>query len=242
MTQAIRHHEPAPPLLAARGLTRTFRLASRRLEVFRNVSLEVHPAEVVAVVGISGVGKSTLLHILGALDRPDAGELLFRGENVFTLSEADRAQFRNRAIGFIFQFHHLLPEFTALENVMLPARIVGRSRGDACEAAEALLRKVGLGERTEHRPSQLSGGEQQRVAVARALVNRPALLLADEPSGNLDPATGKEIYDLLFDLRDAFGQAIVVVTHSPALVSRSDRVMELRAGGLHRVDPAALRG
>ncbi len=232
MTGSESDRTPGEMLLEANGLGKTFVLGGRRLEVLKNATLAVRPSEVVAVVGISGVGKSTLLHILGGLERPDGGTLRYRGQNVFDLGERERARFRNKSIGFVFQFHHLLPEFTALENVMLPARILGKSPSEARAAARDLLARVGLAERTEHRPAQLSGGEQQRVAVARSLVNRPDLLLADEPSGNLDPATGAEIYDLLFDLRDALGQSIIVVTHSGDLVARADRVLELHAGSL----------
>jgi len=227
---------PAPvgpdPILEARSLRRTFRLGAKRIEVLEDASLSVRRGEVLAVVGLSGVGKSTLLHILGGLDTPDGGELIFERSNVFASSPGARARFRNRSVGFVFQFHHLLPEFTARENVLMPLRIAGRSGADARRADE-LLAQVGLAERADHRPAELSGGEQQRVAVARALVNDPALLLADEPSGNLDPETGDLIYDLLFDLRERLGQSIVVTTHSMELAARADRVLELRDGRLH---------
>jgi lipoprotein-releasing system ATP-binding protein len=227
--------ESAEKLLEASGLTRGFDMSGRRVEVLSGASFTIAPGEVVAIVGRSGVGKSTLLHVLGALDRPDSGSLHYRGTDVLAASEAARARFRSREVGFVFQFHHLLPEFTALENVMMPAKILRRSPGEAAALARDMLVEVGLGDRMEHRPAQLSGGEQQRVAIARALVNRPALLLADEPSGDLDPATGEMIYDLLFDLRTSLGQAIVVATHSPELAARADRTLELSDGRLHDV-------
>lgn len=220
------------PILEAHDLHRTFRLGAKRIQVLDGASMSVGRGEVLAVVGLSGVGKSTLLHILGGLDTPDGGSLIFERTDVFAAGAGARARFRNRSVGFVFQFHHLLPEFTARENVLMPLRIAGRE-GAAASRADELLRQVGLAERADHRPAELSGGEQQRVAVARALVNDPALLLADEPSGNLDPETGDLIYDLLFDLRERLGQSIVVTTHSMELAARADRVLELRDGRLH---------
>ncbi len=224
---------PERPILVAEGLYRTFTLGPRRLEVLRGASMAVEEGEFAAIVGLSGVGKSTLLHILGALDRPDAGSLTFRGRQVFSGQDGQEASFRNHAVGFVFQFHHLLPEFTAVENVMIPARVAGSDLRAARTRARALLDRVGLTQRADHRPAQLSGGEQQRVAIARALINDPDIVLADEPSGNLDPTTGRMIYDLLAELRESLGQAVVVTTHSAEWASHADRVLELRDGCLH---------
>lgn len=193
------------------------------LKVLKGIDLQVKRAEVVSIMGASGAGKSTLLQILGTLSTPDAGELVIDGTDVLKLGEKALAEFRNRRLGFVFQFHHLLPEFTALENVMIPAFIAGRSRKDAEKEAVALLEDMGLGERLDHKPSELSGGEQQRVAIARALINRPAVLFADEPSGNLDTRTKEEIHDLFFRLRDKYGQTVVIVTHDPDLAKMCDR-------------------
>ena len=181
-------------------------------------------------MGTSGAGKSTLLQIIGTLSTPDGGSLFIDGVDVLKLSGKELAAFRNRKIGFVFQFHHLLPEFTALENVMIPAFIAGRSRKDAEAAAKALLEDLGLAERLSHKPSQLSGGEQQRVAIARALINNPSVIFADEPSGNLDSKTKEELHKLLFSLRDKYGQTIVIVTHDPELAAMSDRSLFMRDG------------
>ena len=193
------------------------------LKVLKGIDLEVKKSEVVSVMGASGAGKSTLLQILGTLSTPDSGELLIDGTDVLKLGEKSLAEFRNRRLGFVFQFHHLLPEFTALENVMIPAFIAGRSRKDAEKEAVALLEDMGLGGRLDHKPSELSGGEQQRVAIARALINRPAVLFADEPSGNLDTRTKEEIHNLFFRLREKYGQTVVIVTHDPDLAKMCDR-------------------
>lgn len=193
------------------------------LKVLKGIDLEVKKSEVVSIMGASGAGKSTLLQILGTLSTPDSGELLIDGTNVLKLGEKSLAEFRNRRLGFVFQFHHLLPEFTALENVMIPAFIAGRSRKDAEKEAVALLEDMGLGGRLDHKPSELSGGEQQRVAIARALINRPAVLFADEPSGNLDTRTKEEIHNLFFRLREKYGQTVVIVTHDPDLAKMCDR-------------------
>ncbi|HRZ77048.1 MAG TPA: ABC transporter ATP-binding protein, partial [Bacteroidales bacterium] len=200
------------------------------LKVLRGVSLEVQPREIVAITGASGAGKSTLLHILGSLDRPDAGELILSGINPFSLNERRLSAFRNQRIGFVFQFHHLLPEFTALENVMIPAIIKGSSRSQAQRQAAELLSSLGLDNRAAHRPGELSGGEQQRVAVCRALVNHPDVVLADEPSGNLDSAGARDLHELFFKLRDELGQTFVIVTHNPALAGLADRVIAMRDG------------
>lgn len=193
------------------------------LKVLKGIDLEVKKSEVVSIMGASGAGKSTLLQILGTLSTPDSGELLIDGTDVLKLGEKALAEFRNRRLGFVFQFHHLLPEFTALENVMIPAFIAGRSRKDAEKEAVALLEDMGLGGRLDHKPSELSGGEQQRVAIARALINRPAVLFADEPSGNLDTRTKEEIHNLFFRLRDKYSQTVVIVTHDPDLAKMCDR-------------------
>ena len=193
------------------------------LKVLKGIDLDVKKAEVVSIMGASGAGKSTLLQILGTLSTPDSGELVIDGTDVLKLGEKALAEFRNRRLGFVFQFHHLLPEFTALENVMIPAFIAGRSRKDAEKEAVALLEDMGLGGRLDHKPSELSGGEQQRVAIARALINRPAVLFADEPSGNLDTRTKEEIHNLFFRLREKYGQTVVIVTHDPDLAKMCDR-------------------
>lgn len=200
------------------------------LEVLKGVSLEVNRSEVVSIVGQSGAGKTTLLQILGTLSPMDSGELIIDGEKVSQLSDNRLSDFRNSHIGFVFQFHHLLPEFSALENVMMPALIAHRSSKEAEQEALRLLEMMNLKERTTHKPSQLSGGEQQRVAIARALINRPALLLADEPSGNLDSQNRDEIHSLFFRLRDELGQTILIVTHDEGLASMADRKITMRDG------------
>jgi len=200
------------------------------LKVLKGIDLEVKEKEVVAIVGASGAGKTTLLQIIGTLDRPDAGTILYNGQDVGALSQRNLSAFRNRNIGFVFQFHQLLPEFTALENVSIPALIAGKSRAEAAERATELLSFLGLGDRLDHKPSQLSGGEQQRVAVARAIVNSPSLILADEPSGNLDTENKKELHNLFFRLRDTFGHTFIIVTHDPQLASMSDRTIRIKDG------------
>ena len=207
------------------------------LEVLKGVDLQVARGEVVSIVGASGAGKSTLLQILGTLMLPDSGTVTIDGTDVFSLKGDALSDFRNRRIGFVFQFHHLLPEFTALENVMMPALIErannrgkGRSVDEIRKQATSLLGELGLAGRVEHKPSELSGGEQQRVAIARALMNNPAILFADEPSGNLDSKTKEELHNLFFDLRDKFGQTIIIVTHDKDLAMRSDRVVEMVDG------------
>jgi len=217
-------------LIALRNLSKEYVDGPRVVRVLSGLDLEIGAGERVAIVGESGVGKSTLLHILGTLDRPTGGEVWFDGENLTSKSERDLAQFRNREIGFIFQFHHLLPDFTALENVMMPA-LIGRTSTDAARRrAGHLLDRVGLAERLEHRPGELSGGEQQRVAVARALVQEPRAVLADEPTGNLDPATGEGVQNLLMELNREHNITLVVVTHSATLASAMDRTLRLTAG------------
>ena len=213
-------------MIKAVGITKSF----GELQVLKGIDLEVRKSEIVAIVGASGAGKSTLLQILGTLSTPDSGMLRIDGIDTLSLKNKQLAQFRNARLGFVFQFHHLLPEFTALENVMIPALIAGRSESLARQQAEKLLTAVGLEHRTGHKSSELSGGEQQRVAIARAIVNSPAVLLADEPSGNLDSATKQEIHKLFFDLRDSLGQTIVIVTHDQSLASMCDRCLEMNDG------------
>ena len=213
-------------MIQAKGIMKSF----GSLKVLKGIDFSVAKAEVVSIMGASGAGKSTLLQILGTLSSPDSGSLEIDGVNVLGLGSRELASFRNRRLGFVFQFHHLLPEFTALENVMIPAFIAGRSRKDAEKAAATLLNDMGLGERMDHKPSQLSGGEQQRVAIARALINSPAVLFADEPSGNLDTRTKEEIHRLFFDLRDRYSQTIVIVTHDPELAAMCDRSLFMRDG------------
>jgi len=200
------------------------------LVVLKDICFQADAAEVVSIVGASGAGKSTLLHILGTLSKPDSGRVTIDGTNVLALSDKELARFRNTRIGFVFQAHHLLPEFTALENIMIPALIAGKSRKKASSEAMELLEQLGLGERTNHKPSELSGGEQQRVAIARALVNRPAVLFADEPSGNLDSKNKGELHRLFFDLRDRYGITIIIVTHDKELAALSDRTLEMMDG------------
>jgi lipoprotein-releasing system ATP-binding protein len=221
------------PLLEAAGLEKRYADGPAVVEVLAGLDLVVEAGERIAVVGESGVGKSTLLHLLGALDYPTAGRLLFDGEDVFTRSEGALAEFRNREVGFVFQFHHLLPDFTALENVMMPSLIGRRPVGPTRTRAAELLARVGLGHRLAHRPGQLSGGEQQRVAVARALAQRPRLLLADEPTGNLDPMTGDEVQRLLLELNREEGATLVVATHNDRLAAAMGRTLRLALGQLH---------
>ena len=200
------------------------------LKVLKGINLEVADSSVVTIVGASGAGKSTLLHLIGTLDRPDGGRVLMDGTDLYKLSDKELAEFRNRNIGFVFQFHHLLPEFTAAENVALPAMIAGATKQEAMKRAGELLDYLKLSERATHKPSQLSGGEQQRVAVARALVNNPKLILADEPSGNLDTENARKLHQLFFDLRDRFGQTFVVVTHNTELARMADRTVTMQDG------------
>jgi len=217
-------------MIAAVDLHKSFHLDQTEVHVLNGVSLEIKRGEMVAIVGASGVGKTTLLHILGTLDRPTSGTVRFDGDDVFAKDELALADFRNRKIGFAFQFHHLLPEFTALENVMMPALIRRQGQEEARAAAEAVLKEVGLEHRLEHRTGELSGGEQQRVAVARALVLRPDLVLADEPTGNLDSHTGEEVFKLLRDLNRAREITFVIVTHNEALSNQADRIIRMVDG------------
>jgi lipoprotein-releasing system ATP-binding protein len=228
-----------PPILEARRLRKVYvEDDGSELTILDGVEIRVGRGEAVAIVGASGAGKSTLLHLLGCLDRPTSGEVILDGRNAATLSESELADVRNRRIGFVFQFHHLLREFTALENVMLPNLIAGRARSEAQLRARELLEEVGLGGRVTHKPGELSGGEQQRVAVARALANDPLILLADEPSGNLDTHTGEQLHDLFFRLRSEHGVALVMATHNRELAERADRILQVKDGQLERVLPA----
>jgi lipoprotein-releasing system ATP-binding protein len=222
----------AEELLRAEGVSKTFRGEMGEIEVLRSVHLSIAEGERIAILGQSGVGKSTLLHILGTLDRPTQGTVRFRGEDLFARTPEDLARFRNESLGFVFQFHHLLPEFDAVENVMMPGLIRGLSFDEMRRRATEMLLEVGLGERLRHRVGKLSGGERQRVAVARALVLDPPLVLADEPTGNLDPRTGDRITDLLLDMNRTRGTALVVVTHSQALAEKLGRTVTLVDGSL----------
>ncbi len=215
------------PLLVAKNLNKGFENNKLRLDVLKNVNLAIGSGETIAVVGASGIGKSTLLQIIGILDPPDSGTLLFHNRDVYTLNEEELARLRNQSVGFVFQFHHLLPEFSALENTMMPALINGIDRQAATAAAEALLVRVGLQDRLHHRPSELSGGEQQRVAIARALVLNPALFLADEPTGNLDEKTSHRIHELISELNQEFAMTLIVATHNRDLASRMSRTMTI---------------
>lgn len=203
-----------------------------KLQVLKGVNVTIGNGEVISIVGASGAGKTTLLHILGTLDRANSGTLEIKGTTISSLSDKKLAEFRNKNIGFVFQFHHLLPEFTALENVCIPAYIAGASQKEAEEKAKELLSFLGLANRIDHKPTELSGGEQQRVAVARALINSPAVVLADEPSGNLDSATAKELHQLFFTLREKFNQTFIIVTHNEELANMADRKLVMRDGNI----------
>ena len=213
-------------IIQAEGIEKSFGV----LKVLKGISVSVAEKEVVSIMGSSGAGKTTLLQILGTLSTPDRGSLVIDGTPVLSMSAKELSAFRNRKIGFVFQAHHLLPEFTALENVMIPAFIAGKKEKEARPRAESLLADMGLSERMTHKPSELSGGEQQRVAIARALMNNPAILFADEPSGNLDSRTKEEIHNLFFQLRERYGQTIVIVTHDPSLANMCDRVLYMKDG------------
>jgi lipoprotein-releasing system ATP-binding protein len=218
--------------LTARGVVKSYPVGGRSLTVLRQLELDVAEGEMLAIVGASGVGKSTLLHVLGGLDAVDAGTVSIAGVELSTLPDAERVKFRNVRVGFVFQFHHLLPEFSALENAEMPMRIARLPMAEARPRAEELLRRVGLGERLDHRPGMLSGGEQQRVAVARALVMRPAVLLADEPTGDLDEATADSMHGLLREMHKAYGLTSVIATHNPRLAAACDRIVRLEGGQL----------
>jgi lipoprotein-releasing system ATP-binding protein len=227
------------PMLTASNLFKAY----DTLTVVRDVSLEVAAGEMVAIIGPSGAGKSTLLHLLGALDKPDKGRVSIRNTDVFGLGARKQARFRNEQLGFVFQQHHLLPEFSAIENVAMPLWINGKSRKTAFTEASAMLERVGLAERSTHKPSELSGGEAQRVAIARALVNKPAILMADEPTGNLDTVNAEAIHNLFLSLRRDLGQTIILITHNEVLAARTDRTLVMRDGAIveerkHSLNPS----
>ena len=224
-------NDPAFPL-SLRSIKRTFVQGDRRLEVLRDITLDLRPSEIVALVGQSGSGKSTLLHIAGLLERPDEGDIVIDGKSAAAASDRDRTALRRRFLGFVYQYHHLLPEFSAIENVMLPQMLNGRGRGQARAHAAELLAMVQLKDRADHRPGRLSGGEQQRVAVARALVMRPAVLLADEPTGDLDENTAESLHLLLREMHGEYGLTSIIATHNPRLAAACDRVLRMELGQL----------
>lgn len=223
-------------LMSAQDLKKSFSNGGVTLEVLKRINFDLNIAETVAIVGASGIGKSTLLHILGTLDRPDRGTLLFKGENIFQFNDVKLARFRNTSVGFVFQFHHLLPEFSALENAMMPALINRMSKQNAAEAAEAILIRVGLKDRLKYRVGKLSGGEQQRVALARALVLKPSILLADEPTGNLDKGNSEQVHELLLELNQELAMTLVVVTHNMELASHLSRRVTIVDGMLKEIN------
>jgi len=227
-------------IIRAEHLGKTYNEGRMHTPVFDGLHLDVPKGQTVAIVGASGAGKSTLLHLLGGLDIPTSGEVYVSGQKMSVLSDAQRGQLRNRALGFVYQFHHLLPEFTALENVMLPVMLAGLSVNEAVNRARNLLESVGLGHRLEHKPGELSGGERQRAAVARALVNQPGCVLGDEPTGNLDDKTAATVFNLMLELNRAQGTSLILVTHDHSLAQQLDRVLELRQGRLYELSPSAI--
>ncbi|MCJ0824654.1 lipoprotein-releasing ABC transporter ATP-binding protein LolD [Luteimonas sp. 50] len=230
-------HVHAGEVVRAEKLAKTYAEGTLHTPVFNGLDFSVRAGETVAILGASGAGKSTLLHLLGGLDTPTAGEVYVSGQKMSALSDAERGRLRNRALGFVYQFHHLLPEFTALENVMLPVLLSGTAVADASARAQALLESVGLGHRLQHKPGELSGGERQRAAVARALVNRPACVLGDEPTGNLDEKTAATVFEQMLELNRAQRTSLVLVTHDRRLARRLDRVLELHEGRLRELPP-----
>ena len=222
-------------ILSSENISKSYQSAKKvKLEVLKSISVEIEANKISVIVGASGAGKSTLLHLLGGLDRPDSGKVFFEQKNIFDFNNDKLAKFRNENMGFVFQFHHLLPEFTALENVSIPQMIKGVSLKSATKNSLRLLEIVGLKERAEHKPAELSGGEQQRVAVARALANDPKIIFADEPTGNLDSANSDSIHKLLFDLRDNFKKTFVIVTHNPELMKLADIILEIKDGVINK--------
>jgi lipoprotein-releasing system ATP-binding protein len=228
-----RMSEKSTAVLEARNISKAFHQGSKRIDVLTGINLQITAGQSLAIVGASGAGKSTLLHILGGLDKPDQGEVLVEGCSLWQQPEVRRGEIRNHTMGFVYQFHHLLPEFTALENVAMPLLIRGTAVAEARQAAADLLGRVGLGERLNHKPGELSGGERQRAAAARALVGRPRVLLGDEPTGNLDERTAQQVYGLLLELNRELATSLLLVTHDMALASRMDQKLELRLGSLH---------
>lgn len=224
-----------PFVLRAEGISKSYKSeqSNNRLEVVKNVSVSINKGSITSIVGSSGSGKSTLLHILGGLDRPDTGKVFWGDQDISSMNSDALADFRNKNIGFVFQFHHLLPEFTALENVSMPALIAGKSIQEASKRATELLHRFGVAERKNHRPTQLSGGEQQRVSMARALMNQPSIILADEPTGNLDDANTDIILNMLFELRDEYGVSVLLITHEQKIAQRSDTILEIKNGELN---------
>jgi lipoprotein-releasing system ATP-binding protein len=224
------------PLVSVRSINKSFENSGYRIDILQEASLDLYAGETISIVGASGIGKSTFLHILGTLDRPDKGQLFFKGKDVFRFNDAALARFRNRSIGFVFQFHHLLPEFSAIENTMMPGLIKGSMKAEVRKEAETILEKVGLQDRMHHRMGELSGGEQQRVALARALVLHPAVLLADEPTGNLDKENSQHIHRLLLELNRELGMTLVVVTHNSDLAKQMFRRITISDGKLEEVN------
>jgi lipoprotein-releasing system ATP-binding protein len=229
-------------LLEVKNVSKRFQEGSIDTQVLKDVDLQVFKGEQLAIVGTSGSGKSTLLHIMGTLDRPTSGSVIMLGEDLYSLSARRQSEVRNQDLGFIYQFHHLLPEFTALENVSMPALIQGRNRKEVEAEATALLERVGLGHRLTHTPAEMSGGERQRTAIARALINKPKLVLADEPTGNLDASSGEAVYELIQELANQLGTAFVVVTHDTKLAARMDRQVQMKDGYLQPQEGASVEG
>ena len=220
-------------LLITKNLHKSFHINGQELHILKGIDITIYQGEMIAIMGASGVGKSTLLNILGALDRPTTGEIIFSGTNIFEKSDAELASFRNRKVGFVFQFHHLLPEFNALENVMLPTMILKMDQRKAISLAEDVLSRVGLKDRMKHRPGELSGGEQQRVAIARALITNPGIVLADEPTGNLDSHTGEDVFALLKRINREYNTTFVIVTHNEKLALQTDRILKMVDGKIY---------